>query len=137
MGRMRQRDQGLSQRAAAMRHNATPFEVMLWRHLSRSQLGGHKFRRQAVIGQYIVDFFCPAKNLAVEVDGDTHNSARDTVRDTMLANAGVRTIRISNAEVAQNIDGVMFAISAVLDQQPDRWPIPHPNPSPEGEGLKP
>ena len=135
MGRMRKRDQLLGQRAAAMRHEATPFQVILWRHLSRSQLGGHKFRRQAVIGHYIVDFFCPAKNLAVEVDGDTHDAARDAVRDADLAQSGVKTIRFTNADVARNIEGVIASIAAALENQPGRWNTPHPNPSPGRGGA--
>jgi len=52
-----------------MRREPTEFEMRLWRHLSNSQLGGWKFRRQALIGGRIVDFFCPAIGLAIEVDG--------------------------------------------------------------------
>ena len=46
-------------RAREMRLNPTEPETRLWRHLSASQLGGFKFRRQSVIDYYIADFFCP------------------------------------------------------------------------------
>jgi very-short-patch-repair endonuclease len=115
-----------------MRHQATPFEVILWRCLSRSQLG-YKFRRQHVIGQYIVDFFCPAKGLAIEVDGSTHHDEVDVMRDADLAKLGIPTLRFSNQDVTRNMEGVLRRIIDQLDSLPDRWP--HPNPTPEGEGL--
>jgi very-short-patch-repair endonuclease len=62
----------LGERAHAMRRDPTEPEKRLWRHLSNSQLGGFKVRRQAVIAPFIADFLGPAKALVVEVDGDTH-----------------------------------------------------------------
>jgi very-short-patch-repair endonuclease len=121
-----------------MRREPTHAERILWRHLSRSQLGGHKFRRQAVMEPYIADFFCPAKGLIVEVDGDTHTPARDHRRDTLLADRGFTTMRFTNGAVQTNLDGVLTALLARLGELPDRWPgtssVPTPCPSPEGEG---
>jgi very-short-patch-repair endonuclease len=125
-------DQRLLKNAARMRHEATPFEVILWRHLSRSQLG-YKFRRQHVIGARIVDFFCPAKALAVEVDGDTHDAKEMALRNAELGELGIAILHISNQDVAGNVEGVLIQIENLLASLPDRWP--HPNPSPEGEGL--
>jgi very-short-patch-repair endonuclease len=122
----------LVSRAQRLRANLTPFEAKLWAYLSRSQLNGYKFRRQHVIGNCIVDFFCPAKGLIVEVDGDTHDPHRDATRDAMNRQRGFATVRYSNADVGKNIDGVLAHLLATLDSLPDRWP--HPCPSPEGEG---
>jgi very-short-patch-repair endonuclease len=66
------RDWRLVERARQMRRQPTEPEKRLWRHLSNSQLGGYKFRRQATIEPFIADFLCPAKGLVVEVDGETH-----------------------------------------------------------------
>jgi len=118
-----------------MRLAPTEPEKRLWRGLSGSQLGGFKFRRQAVIGSYIVDFLCPAKALIVEVDGGTHVEEADRRRDQTLAERGFRTLRFGNADVMRNVDGVLQMILHTLQGSPDRWPTPHPNPSPEGEGL--
>ncbi|QEH81450.1 endonuclease domain-containing protein [Sphingomonas sp. C8-2] len=115
-----------------MRNAPTEPERRLWRHLSNSQLG-YKFRRQSVIGRFIVDFLCPAKALIIEIDGDTHDTDCDELRDTLLADWGYRTIRFTNADVMRNIEGVLDVISRTVLALPDRWP--HPNPSPEGEGL--
>jgi very-short-patch-repair endonuclease len=123
-------------RAVEMRRNPTPFEVIVWRHLGRSQLSGFKFRRQHVVVPFIVDFFCPAKSLAVEIDGMTHNHETDRKRDYQLAQSGVRVLHFSNQEVANNLEGVLTRIQNALQKSTDRWDgQPHPNPSPEGEGL--
>lgn len=122
----------LKRRARNMRNNPTEPEKLLWRHLSNAQLGDHKFRRQAVIGPIIADFLCPKANLIVEVDGDTHDKGKDAKRDAALAQQGYRTLRFTNRNVMQNMDGVLQAILEALHQVDS----PHPNPSPKGEGLK-
>ena len=125
----------LLERARAMRRNPTEWEIRVWRHLSNSQLG-YKFRRQAVIFPYICDFFCPPKGLIVEIDGDTHDPEYDGRRDARLQERGFATCRFTNIDVRNNIEGVVTAIANSLQRRPDRWfGVPHPNPSPEGEGL--
>jgi very-short-patch-repair endonuclease len=126
----------LHRRAAEMRRNPTEPEKRLWRNLSGEQLGGYKFRRQVVIGHFIADFVCPKKALIVEVDGDTHDQAKDRVRDDVLAGYGYCVLRVTNLDVMANMDGVAHAILGALTAAPDRWHKPHPNPSPEGEGLE-
>ena len=128
--------QELHRRAADMRRNPTEPERRLWRHLSNGQLGSHKFRRQSVIGWFIADFLCPQKALIVEVDGDTHDEAKDRLRDDVLAGRGFRVLRVTNDDVMTNMDGVLHAILIAANETPDRWNNPHPNPSPEGEGLQ-
>ncbi|HYD12543.1 MAG TPA: endonuclease domain-containing protein [Allosphingosinicella sp.] len=122
-----------------MRREPTEPEKRLWRHLSNSQLGGFKFRRQAAIPPFIVDFFCPAKGLIVEVDGDTHEAGADARRDVVLANRGFPTIRFTNGDVMTNMDGVLTTILHALGNRPDRqWNSPHsPTPTPplKGRGL--
>src|SRR3569833_500669 len=104
----------LHERAAAMRRNPTEPEERVWRILSGSQLAGHKFRRQAVLPPFIADFLCPAGPLIVEVDGDTHDEAKDRLRDDLLAARGYRTVRVSNLEVMRNIEGVADVIARAL-----------------------
>ena len=122
----------LHKRASEMRNNPTEPEKRLWRNLSGAQLGGLKFRRQEVIGRVIVDFYCPSVKLCVEVDGETHaDRARDLRRDAYLNEVGLAVLHVGNRDVMTNIDGVLQVILQELDSA-DR---PHPNPSPEGEGL--
>jgi very-short-patch-repair endonuclease len=118
-----------------MRRNPTEPEKRLWRALQNSQLQGHKFRRQAVIGPYIADFLCPQQALVVEVDGDTHDAEADQQRDTALAGYGLRVVRVTNHDVMTNIDGVLQCVLGALQTASARGERPHPNPSPEGEGL--
>ena len=118
-----------------MRRNPTEWEKQLWRLLSNSQTG-HKFRRQHVIYPYICDFFCSGKGLIIEIDGDTHDAPYDARRDRWLADRNFTTLRFTNLDVRDNPEGVLTAIASALQNRPDRWAAPHPDPSPEGEGLK-
>jgi very-short-patch-repair endonuclease len=124
-------------RAAQMRREPTEAERRLWRALSRSQLDGHKFRRQVIIGSRIADFFCPAKGLIVEVDGDTHDAVTDSQKDESLrCDTGFVTLRFSNFDVRDNMGGVLETLSTTLNNLPDRWVAgTTPNPSSEEEGL--
>jgi very-short-patch-repair endonuclease len=125
----------LHERAREMRRNPTEPEKRLWRNLSNSQIDGLKFRRQEVIGPYIADFMCPSCALIVEVDGDTHDEAKDRLRDDVLEQFGFMVLRVTNLDVMANADGVVRAIALAATGRTSRH-MPHPNPSPEGEGLK-
>jgi very-short-patch-repair endonuclease len=120
-----------------MRREPTEPEKRLWRHLSNSRLGGFKFRRQAAIPPFIVDFFCPAKGLIVEVDGETHLSDADARRDSVLGVGGFTTIRFTNSDVMTNMDGVLTFILRTLETIPDReWGAPDfPTPTPPLKGM--
>jgi very-short-patch-repair endonuclease len=120
--------------ARSMRREPTPFEDVIWQHLRASQLGGFKFRRQAIIGSYICDFFCPAKGLIVEIDGDTHEAEADQHRDRVLADRGFEVLRFSNFEVRENLDGVLERILERVGARPSRFTHP-PTPSLEREGA--
>lgn len=110
------------ERAAAMRREPTEAEKRLWRYLSGAKLGGLKFRRQATIGNRIADFFCPAKGLIIEIDGNTHDRERDAALDRQIAaQYGYRTIRVTNEDVLGNMDGVLQHIEDVACRAPDRW----------------
>ena len=125
----------LHNRAREMRRNPSEPEKRLWRALSNSQIDNLKFRRQEVIGPYIADFMCPARSLIVEVDGDTLDDAEDRLRDDVLTQFGFFVLRVGNADVMANMDGVVEAIRLAAAGRTSRH-SPHPNPSPEGEGLE-
>ena len=130
------RNDEIANHARTMRNQPTAPEARLWSILSRSQLGGYKFRRQAAIGTAIADFLCPQKGLVVDVDGDTHTDpAADAHRTARLAALGYRVVRVTNLDVMGNLEGVQRHLLDILEPMPDRR-APHPNPSPEGEGLK-
>jgi len=120
------RDQILLERAKRMRHEPTPLEQSLWLALRAKRFGGAKFRRQVVIGRYIVDFACRLpRMLVIELDGDTHGSQAgyDTERTEVLEARGYEVIRFTNAEVATNLEGVLTAILAALPLSPTSRPV--------------
>ncbi len=77
-------------------------------------VGDLRFRRQAPIGNYIVDFFCPRHRLIVELDGSQHAGTEallhDAGRDAWLSRQGYRVMRVWNNDVMSNIEGVAAAI---------------------------
>ncbi len=76
---------------------------------------GFKFRRQAVICNYIADFVCFEKKLVIEIDGGQHaDSNSDKVRDMWFKNEGFEVLRFWNHEVLKNRDGVLVKISEYL-----------------------
>ncbi|WP_448045699.1 endonuclease domain-containing protein [Bradyrhizobium liaoningense] len=107
-------------RAAAkkLRANTTPHERMLWRTLKDLPTDGSHFRRQAPIGSYVVDFFCPAKRLIIELDGGHHSeddtAKRDLDRQRWLENEGYRVIRFWNSELSNDLTAVMERIYVEL-----------------------
>jgi very-short-patch-repair endonuclease len=125
----------LGQFARDNRREPSEYEARIWHHLRVSRLGGFKFRRQAVIEPYICDFLCPLVGLVVEIDGDTHDIDRDRDRDFDLAHQGFVVLRFSNADVRDNLDGVLAVILDKARSLPERQKITHPNPSLGKEGL--
>ena len=107
----------LKQRRRDLRNTATPQEIILWVRLLGSQCG-FKFRRQHSIGNYIVDFYCPEKKVAVEIDGSQHdhskNAEYDLRRTEYLKSLGIKALRFWNNEVNTNIEGVMMRIEETL-----------------------
>ena len=107
-------------RARELRRQMTLPEVLLWQALRKRQLARFRFRRQHPIGPYILDFYCPAARLAVEVDGREHEIAdqlrHDARRDAWLARRGVRVMRVPATGVLRDdeLEGVLIAIEAAL-----------------------
>ena len=99
-------------RARELRHSMTPEESILWRHLRAHRSDALHVRRQHVIRGFIVDFYCHAARLIIEVDGAIHDQQReaDAERDTILSASGYRILRITNDEVNGDLDGVLQRI---------------------------
>jgi very-short-patch-repair endonuclease len=101
-----------------LRNNATEAEKILWQQLKGRRLLGFKFRRQHGVLKYIVDFYCPEKRLAVEVDGATHSTdeqlSKDKKRQAELEQLGIRFVRVTNDDVFSNLDGVRELIAEEL-----------------------
>ena len=111
-----------------LRSEMTAAETRLWSKFRAGQFHELKFRRQHGIGPYIVDLYCPEKNLVIEIDGDTHADAeqirKDTSRDAYLTSLGLHVIRYMNDQVLNNLDGVLEDLSAKVAP---RSTSPHPS----------
>ena len=107
-------------RAAAkkLRANTTPHERSLGRAVKELPIEGTHFRRQAPIGRYVADFFCPAKRLIIELDGGHHNddatAKRDSERQAWLEKEGYRVIRFWNSDVSGDLNAVLERIYVEL-----------------------
>jgi very-short-patch-repair endonuclease len=103
------------ERARELRHDMTSAERVLWEHLRGHRADGLHFRRQHVIRGFIVDFYCHAARLVVEVDGAIHDQQRDadTERDTILIANGYRMLRVTNDEVLAQLDDVLERIHSL------------------------
>jgi very-short-patch-repair endonuclease len=100
--------------ARRLRRNMTPAEKKLWEALRGKQLGGLKFRAQHPVGPFILDFYCPACKLAVELDGGVHEdqTAHDAARTRQLNDYGYNVIRFRNEEVLGDLPSVLDRILA-------------------------
>ena len=113
--------------ARGMRKQPTDAELKLWKILRMKSLAGFRFRRQRPVAGYILDFYCPARRLAIELDGGQHNDERaleyDCLRTTRLNELGVRVIRFWDNEVLKNPDAVAQEILKHLES-PEIFPPP-------------
>jgi very-short-patch-repair endonuclease len=105
--------------ARKLRSAATSAERKLWNRVRREQIAGFKFRRQVVLGPFIVDFACLEARLILEVDGATHSTeaeaARDAARAARLRAMGFVMLRFTNDDVFREIDGVVETIRLKLE----------------------
>jgi very-short-patch-repair endonuclease len=117
--RVRKNSVQLQQAAQWMRRDATEAEGVLWEALRGRRLAGLRFRRQHPVGRFVLDFFCPACKLVVEVDGSVHDHQRerDAEREAHLAAGGYRVIRFRNEEVLNDLPSVLKRIEAAAGAQ--------------------
>jgi very-short-patch-repair endonuclease len=94
----------------------TRAEAALWRAVRSHRLAGLHIRRQAPCGPYIADFLCFKERLLIEVDGATHSSVEelehDAKRDAWFGANDFRVLRFQNAEIYENLEGVIETILA-------------------------
>ena len=111
----RRNDPALKHRRRELRCLQTDAEKFFWRHIRNRQCFGMKFFRQYSIGPYILDFYCPALHLVVELDGGQHNENEqrkyDNIRSEFLKAQGIEVIRFWNHYVLLDIDGVLRKVA--------------------------
>src|SRR6266540_4939501 len=108
-------DEAKAGRAWELRRRMTRAERILWKALRTDRLGGLHFRRQQVIDGFIVDFYCHAAGLIVEVDGPVHveQTGYDSERDEILSARGLYVLRVTNEQVHQNLPAVLSSLGAL------------------------
>ena len=116
-----------------LRSNGTPAEGRLWNILKGKKVGGLQFRRQYSVGQYILDFYCPALKLAIELDGNYHyntaNSEHDMDRDEDLLNDyGIQTFRFENKIVFEQPQTIVDSVLRILTEKRGETGSTPPNP---------
>jgi very-short-patch-repair endonuclease len=114
-----------TEHARKLRVDATGVERRLWQELRGAQIDGASFRRQHPAGRYILDFYCPALQLAIELDGGQHaqNKTQDRERDEWLAQRGVAVLRFWNSDITQNLSGVIELIALKVSELKSRAPV--------------
>ena len=102
----------LKELARYLRQNSTLSEVLLWKELKGKQMMGFDFHRQKPISEYIVDFYCPMLNLAIEIDGDSHMFKKDKDRERQwrLEEFGIRFLRFDDLDVKFEMERVLKEI---------------------------
>ena len=115
-------------KARALRRRQTTAEDVLWQAIRGHKLAGLKFRRQQPMGPYIVDFYCLARNLVIEVDGEIHDQQQeyDAARTEYLEAHGATVMRFRNNEILDALPVVLDRIPAVVSSR---------LPSPRGRGA--
>src|SRR4051812_41057523 len=109
-------------RRRELRRRTTDAEAALWSHLRGRRLAGFKFRRQHPFGPFILDFYCPARRLAIELDGgqdfEPHQRVYDSRRSEFLAARGITVLRFRCDRVFKELEGVLVAIAFALTGNP-------------------
>lgn len=105
--------------ARELRKNSTLGEVLLWKEIQKKKLGV-EFHRQIPIKNYIVDFFCHELLLAIEVDGNSHDSESvillDQKRQNEIKELGVQFIRIDDLDIKKDLDGVLQYLQSIVNK---------------------
>jgi len=108
----------LKKHSQELRSNMTDAERILWSKVRKRQMKNCQFYRQRVIGNYIVDFYCPKAKLITELDGGQHycpdGIKEDNERDKYLRNLGSKVLRLSDKEIFENLDAVLERIYETL-----------------------
>lgn len=106
--------------AKKLRKNMTLGEILLWNELKQKKMLGYDFDRQRPIDNFIVDFYCKDLQLAIEVDGDSHNFdktfEKDKIRQQRLEALGVKFLRFDDVEVKKDMSNVLKAIEGWIKE---------------------
>ena len=115
--------------AKRLRKCGTDAEIKLWYHLRAKRFQEMKWRRQHPQPPYVVDFYCHAARLIVELDGGQHSMQQDAARSVYLESMGLQVLRFWDNQVLREMEAVLDAIFILIRER-----TLSPNPSPNGRG---
>ena len=104
-----------------LRNNLTPAEATIWKYIKNKRICNAQWRRQFSIGKYILDFYCPAAKLAIELDGNGHYKIEgdryDYERENFISRKGIKIIRYENCEVWNSLELIIERIEKETAQR--------------------
>ncbi len=116
----------LKELARKLRNQSTKSEIILWHYLKSKQMRGYDFHRQKPLDNYIVDFFCNAMMLAIELDGYSHQLEevyeKDMAKEKRMKELGISILRFQDDEVYFTIDNVLRSIEGFIDDFEETHP---------------
>ena len=117
----------LKPRARELRKNSTLSEILFWCVVKNRQFFGLDFNRQKIIGNYIVDFYCPRLHMVVEIDGSSHANKHeyDYARDAYLYSLGLHVMHVYDMDVRQDVNGVLVMMAEYCRTM--IWDMPLPD----------
>ncbi len=120
-------NRNLKQFARKLRNESTQSEIKLWGYLKNKQMYDYQFTRQKPIGKYIVDFFCNKLQLAIELDGYSHQFddvfEKDEKKEEQLKKIGITVLRFQDDEVMNDIDNVLRSIEIYIENFKSTHPL--------------
>jgi very-short-patch-repair endonuclease len=104
-----------------IRNTSTSAEIAFWKLIKNKKFEGRKFRRQHSIGNFIVDFYCPAEKLIIELDGNPHSDTlqiqKDIERDKYLGDLGFSVLRFENRVIFQDPEYILDEIRKLIHKK--------------------
>ena len=114
-------DPKLKKNSRSLRTDMTEAEQALWQRIRHKQIQGVQFYRQKPLFAFVVDFYCPAAKLVIELDGSQHfaeeHQGKDQERDAALAGSGLRVLRFDNRQILLETEAVLEVIDTAVKER--------------------
>ena len=123
---MKRYDPKLKETSRLLRSSMTDAEQALWQRIRHKQIQGVQFYRQKPLSAFVVDFYCPAAKLVIELDGSQHfaeeHQGKDQERDAALTGSGLRVLRFDNRQILLETDAVLEVIDKAVKERVNQNP---------------
>jgi len=114
--------------ARELRNHSTKSEIMFWLKIKGKAFYGYDFHRQKPIDNYILDFYCDALLLAIEIDGYSHQFLevfnKDTKKEKRMNELGITVLRFSDEQVLKDLENVIRALEDYIYEFEKHTPDP-------------